>query len=252
MNPAGRNRCPRVADASIVQQTPTHFKDTPFAPNHEARRVGSTSYIDDSLRSFLVKLGGRSPEPAGGAALALAGASAAALVSLTCHAGLGDSDLGAEHEALRACQVRSADLSERIQKLIDQDVHAYRAVLQALRMPQATDDQRRARQTSLDDALARASEVPLEVARASLEILALAVRLEPSVRPVVVGDLAASVHLAEAAIRGSLRNARVNAGAMVDASRAQTIIQAAEDLGREANRHASLAHQALGDRGLPG
>lgn len=212
--------------------------------------MGSTSYIDDSLRSFLVKLGGKSPEPAGGAALALAGASAAALMSLTCHTTLGGSTSPDEQAVLSACQLQSEQLSARIQHLIDEDVRAYRAVTRSLRLPQATPDQHAERQRALDQALAYASEIPLEVVRACLDILDLVVRIEPSVSPPVMGDLAAAVHLAEAAIKGSLRNARINTGAMADQERAGEIRASIDDLARRARALAEQAEQALRARGF--
>ena len=212
--------------------------------------MGSTSYIDDSLRSFLVKLGGKSPEPAGGAALALAGASAAALMSLTCHTGLSSSTSPDEQAVLSACQLQSEQLSARIQHLIDEDVRAYRAVTRSLRLPQATPDQHAERRRALDQALAHASEIPLEVARACLDILDLAVRIEPSVSPPVMGDLAAAVHLAEAAIKGSLRNARINAGTMADQERAGEIRASIDDLARRARALTEQAEQALRTRGF--
>ncbi len=173
------------------------------------------SYVDETLRSFLVKLGARSPEPAGGAALALAGAAAAALMSLTCHAGAkGDSDQGAG--SLATCQLDSERLGRTIQQLIDEDVRAYRSVTLALRRPQVTAGEKAERARLLEAALRDATEVPLAVAEAGLAVLSLAVSVQDDVRGPVLGDLAAAVHLAEAAVKGSLRNAHINAGTMSD------------------------------------
>src|SRR5665811_1070274 len=92
--------------------------------------------IRDSLRSFLLKLGGRTPEPAGGAALALAGASAAALLSLACHSKTrGQDGVSGEDDLLLTTQRRAERLSDEMQMLIDADVAAYREVTQALRLP---------------------------------------------------------------------------------------------------------------------
>ncbi len=173
------------------------------------------SYVDETLRSFLVKLGARSPEPAGGAALALAGAAAAALMSLTCHAGAASGeDQGAG--SLETCRLDSERLGRHVQHLIDEDVRAYRSVTLALHRPQATAGEKAERARLLDEALKVATEVPLAVAEAGLEILSLAARVQDDVRAPVLGDLAAAVHLAEAAVKGSLRNAHINVGAMSD------------------------------------
>jgi methenyltetrahydrofolate cyclohydrolase len=172
------------------------------------------AYVDESLRSFLVKLSNRTPEPAGGAALALAGASAAALMSLACHLPSSEIEPRPEHVPLLGCQRRSETLLVRIQSLIDADVRAYREVMRCLRLPHGSEEQEAERQQGLNNALREATEVPLQVADAALEILELAESVAPAVRSSATGDLAAAVHLAEAAVRGSLRNARINAGSV--------------------------------------
>lgn len=178
--------------------------------------MDSPGYIDESLRSFLVKLAGRSAEPAGGAALALAAASAAALVSLTCHAGMVRDAEPADDDPLTACQRAGETMAARLQHLIDADVKAYRKVSRCLRLPNSTRTEREIREAALDSALVGAIDVPLEVAEAGLEILALAVQTAPAIDSPALGDLTAAIHLAEAAVKGSLRNARINAAGLAD------------------------------------
>jgi len=186
--------------------------------------VDSPGYIDESLRSFLVKLAGRSPEPAGGAALALAAASAAALVSLTCHTGIARETTSSTTGPLAACQQAGEAMAGRLQHLVDADVKAYREVSRCLRLPNGTHAERESRQQALDSALVEAIEVPLEVADAGLEILALAVQTPAATDSPALGDLTAAIHLAEAAVKGSLRNARINATGLTDRAYAAAVL----------------------------
>jgi glutamate formiminotransferase/glutamate formiminotransferase/formiminotetrahydrofolate cyclodeaminase len=214
--------------------------------------MSPNAYVDDSLRSFLVKLSNRSPEPAGGAALALAAASAAALTSLACHPPGPESELGPETlAALETCQRSSEELLGRVQHLIDEDVHAYREVSRCLRLPQATPGQRDERRDSLDEALHEATEVPLEVAQASLDILDLAISVAPAVRPAAAGDLAAAIHLAEAAVKGSLRNARINAAAMRGSEYPVQARQRIEAMNTRLREASAQAGQVLRAKGVP-
>ncbi len=190
--------------------------------------MDNPGYIDESLRSFLVKLAGRSPEPAGGAALALAAASAAALVSLTCHAGMLRTAEPADDDPLVACQRAGEAMAARLQHLIDADVKAYREVSRCLRLPRVTHGERELRQAALDSALVGAIEVPLEVAETGLEILALAVQTVPATDSPALGDLFAAIHLAEAAVKGSLRNARINAAGLTDREHAAVVLSRVE------------------------
>ncbi|GAB4248328.1 MAG: hypothetical protein Kow00129_09030 [Thermoleophilia bacterium] len=182
--------------------------------------MSTPSYVDSSVRSFLVSLSERSPEPAGGAALAIAGASAAALVSLACHTAARKAG-GDEEQSIvvRECHAGSDELVRRIQGLVDLDVRAYRGVRRALSGPRDGDPEQQAHyRRELDEALVEAVDIPLQLAEACLDVLDTATRTAPAVRPPVTGDLVAAIHLASAAIKGSLRNARINASTLDDAA----------------------------------
>jgi methenyltetrahydrofolate cyclohydrolase len=210
-----------------------------------------SAYVDESLRSFLVKLSNRTPEPAGGAALALAGASAAALMSLACHLPSAEHPTEPRGEALLGCQRCSETLLHRIQVLIDADVTAYREVVRCLRLPHSNAQQSSERQESLDGALREATEVPLQVAEAGLEILDLAASVAGSVRDSAAGDLAAAVHLAEAAVRGSLRNARINASSVSAAAYAEQTHERVQAMSKRLGEAANRTAITLRARGVP-
>jgi formiminotetrahydrofolate cyclodeaminase len=207
--------------------------------------MSAPRYVDESVRSFLVKLAARSPEPAGGSALALAAASAAALLSLCCDPG----DPANGDPALRACLERSEELRTQIQELIDADVDAYRRVVHCLGLPQHSPTDQRGRRAALDKALLRAGDVPLQVAEAGLSLLELAIDAIGPVRTSVLGDLAAAIHLAEAAVKGSLRNARINARALSDEPAARDLLSRATVIEGRLEILADRAHQALQGRG---
>lgn len=178
-------------------------------------KVPAPSYVDDSLRSFLLSLSRRSREPAGGSALAVAGASAAALVSLACHiASRRNGRSEKDEQTVGDCHGSVDPLLHRIQSLIDEDVTAYQQVRRALRLPQSDDRERAARREALDHALLEAIEIPLQLASASLEVYSMAARTIPAVDLPVIGDLIAAMDLSEASTRGSLRNARINASSL--------------------------------------
>ncbi|MHB1344016.1 MAG: cyclodeaminase/cyclohydrolase family protein [Thermoleophilia bacterium] len=213
--------------------------------------MGQDRYIDESIRSFLAKLGGRSAEPAGGAALALAAASAAALVSLACHSG-NRAHTEEPSEFLATRQHDAEELARHVGHLIDADVLAYREVSAALRTAHGTEEERARRTERLDAALRTAIEVPLGVAEAGLNVLALALEVHGVVAGPVVGDLAAAVHLAVAAVDGSLRNAHINASALAD----RTVATAVEDriaaYRTQLDDRTRQAQIALGQRSVAG
>lgn len=194
------------------------------------RSVSSPRYVDNSVRSFLLSLAARNPEPAGGAALAVAGASAAALVSLACHTAHRDPETAAA-DPIATCHEQSGELLQRIQELVDEDVRAYEGVRKALSQRRDGDRSQQSRYAQdLDKALREAVDVPLALAEACLEVLELARQTAPVVKPPVAGDLVAAVHLAEAAIQGSIRNARINASSFEDKAARRDALDRADRL----------------------
>jgi formiminotetrahydrofolate cyclodeaminase len=95
-------------------------------------------------------------------------------------------------------------LRGRLTALVQEDADAYAAVIQARRVA----DERRAH--ALRTALVKATEVPVEIARAASRILALCAQLAPSARASTVSDLGVAVALAAAALEGAALTARVN------------------------------------------
>lgn len=211
--------------------------------------MGQNRYIDESLHSFLEKLASHSPEPAGGAALALAGASAAALLSLACHTTTGAAT-DEDEVRLASCRADAERLSHAFQELIEADTDAYREVTRALRAPRVTDREIGERNRRLDEALASATEVPLRAAATGLEVLALSGRTVDLVEGPVVGDVAAAAHLAEAAVAGSLRNAHINAAAISDREYARQTEERVARIRAEAAAATESLSSLLAARGL--
>jgi formiminotetrahydrofolate cyclodeaminase len=128
------------------------------------------------------------PVPAGGSVAALTAANAAALLALVC-AILGRRQPGTLVGALEDSRRLQRDLL----MLVDEDAAAFRAFLDAKR-------------SGVDAAIAsaRISEAPLQVCRASAEILALSDVVEAHTLGPPLADVRAARYLACAALRAAL------------------------------------------------
>jgi methenyltetrahydrofolate cyclohydrolase len=144
----------------------------------------SMSLSELRVGEFLAALGERTPTPASGAATALTGALAAALVELAGRFA-GDED----------SVVRAKALWSRLAELADEDVVAYQAF-----MAERSDATR-----------ARIVAVPEEIAACADEVAQLAEHVRSQLRSSVVGDAEAAAELARAAARVARRLAELNA-----------------------------------------
>jgi methenyltetrahydrofolate cyclohydrolase len=137
-----------------------------------------------SVGEFLAALGERTPTPASGAATALTGALAAALVELAAR-------FAGDEEVV----TRAKAATMRLVQLADEDAAAYTAF-----MADRNDETR-----------ARIIAVPEEIAAQADGVEELAERVRPQLRSSVAGDAEAAVELARAAARVARRLAELNA-----------------------------------------
>jgi len=172
----------------------------------------------DSVESFLDGLASDRPTPGGGAAGALAGAAAAALVGMVCR-------VTARHvpseKIMMSAIERSDALRVQLRKLIHDDIEAYKAFLDARRIS------RDSRGPHEQAALQRATLVPIAIARAAASVMELCASVVDIVCVSTVGDLAVAATLAGAVIDASTLTARINLRDIIDR---HFIEKATEDL----------------------
>jgi formiminotetrahydrofolate cyclodeaminase len=142
------------------------------------------SLSERTVGELLAALGERTPTPASGAAAALTGALAAALVELAAR-------FAGDEEAVVQAKAHWSRLAE----LADEDSAAYTAF-----MADRSAENR-----------ARIVAVPEEIAAAADEVATLADHVKEQLRTSVVGDAEAAAELARAAARVGRRLAELNA-----------------------------------------
>jgi formiminotetrahydrofolate cyclodeaminase len=152
------------------------------------------------------------PTPGGGSAAALAGATAAALVTMVCRMPKTRTGDPRERGRLDEALARATEAGRRLRELVDEDSAAYDAVIAAYRLPKATDEDRAARRRAVEAAVSVATEVPLRTAEACLVVLAAAEAAAGNGNPNATSDARTAAALAWAGLRGAAENVRINLG----------------------------------------
>ena len=181
---------------------------------------------DLTLPGLLEELAAPREVPGAGSALAVALATAAAVVQMA--ARLSPESWG--EAAGVAAQAES--LRERAAKLVDEDADAYRRALEAR---DATDEAEKPerRDWALGQATAAAAEPPLALARLAADVTELCASAASRIEPRVHADVAAAAALAAAVARGARDLVAVNLTALPGDPRIE-----------EAERLAALAEEA--------
>jgi formiminotetrahydrofolate cyclodeaminase len=158
---------------------------------------------DRSLGQLLDQVAAKTPAPGGGASSGIVCALAAGLVQMTAAFAMaraeGDERPGAIHERADALRTQALALAE-------EDLGAYTAVLEALRLPQDAPG----RAERVDAALSDATDTPLAIARAAGEVAALAAEMAHTSNVHVRGDALAAGLLADGACRAALQLVKLN------------------------------------------
>jgi formiminotetrahydrofolate cyclodeaminase len=162
--------------------------------------------VDDLLAAFA----SGEPTPGGGSASALAGALGSALVTMVARLSLARDSYSEHQQEMTRVRARAAALQHDLAELADTDSRAYGEVTAALRLPKDTPQERATRSAAVQAALRGATEVPLEVATACMEVLQLASLVANHGNRNAVSDAAVGALLAHAGLRGAALNVRIN------------------------------------------
>jgi len=187
-------------------------------------------FVQLTGQEFLQRLASGEPTPGGGTASASAGAAGAALVAMV--AGLTVGRKGYEDVSDEAADVseEAGLLREELQDLMDEDSLAFEAVMEALRMPKGSDQDKKARRRSLQAATRQATEVPLQVMRRSQRVVRLAARMAEIGNRNALSDALVAAELGRAAVRGAAYNARINLSGLSDEDFSRRARQEMQDM----------------------
>jgi formiminotetrahydrofolate cyclodeaminase len=162
------------------------------------------SFLAQPVDELLEGIASDTPAPGGGSVSALVVAMAAALVAMAGRFSLEHWDGAAEAveqaEGLRASAT----------PLAPGDSAAYEEVLTAMRLPKDLEPE--VRNTTIGNALARAAEIPLEIAGQAARVAELAATVAERGNPNLRGDAVAGSLLAAGAARAAANLVEINLG----------------------------------------
>jgi formiminotetrahydrofolate cyclodeaminase len=198
-----------------------------------------------SLSALLAAIRDPGPTPGGGSAAAVAGAIGASLLamvaSMTKHRAASEEDV----ERLQAAASRCADLSARLEALVDDDSAAYDGVVVAYRLPRGSDAEKAGRRTRIQAALVAAVETPLEVMRHCNDAIEAAATVARFGNPNAASDVGVALELLVAAGRAARLNVEINLASLDDQAYVSRAGETVSVLDAEATTGAAAARVAL-------
>lgn len=164
----------------------------------------------ETIRDFVAEIASSEPAPGGGAAAAHAASLGAALGEMIGHLTEGRQKFRDVEGEVRDVLAELSPLRARLARAAVDDAASFERVIEARRLPQNTDDERRARANKLEEALKGAATIPLEVAGVSARVLELLETLSEIGNPNALSDAATGAQLSLAAVISARYNVLVN------------------------------------------
>jgi formiminotetrahydrofolate cyclodeaminase len=182
------------------------------------------------LGRYLDDLASDSPTPGGGAWAAIAAAAGASMIAMV--ARLTIKKKGFEHVVDRMRTIADECDDERfaLLGLADKDAEAYRDVMAAYKLPKGTPEEQHTWSVTLQKALERAADIPLEVARRSVYLMSLAEEALTNGNPNAASDALSAATSLHAAALSALANVDINAITFIDKTRQQELADSANSL----------------------
>ncbi len=187
---------------------------TPFDPQ---KKIIEYQFTDSSatlvrlpLGEFVDELSLDSPAPGGGSAAALCGALSAALSAMVANLTVGKKGYESAQAELKEAALKAQAAKDDMLKAIDEDTRAFNGVMEAYRLPGASEDQVREKEAAVQRAYIKATRVPLGVLEKSVALLELAKTAALKGNRNSLSDAGVAALAAEAAAVGASYNVQIN------------------------------------------
>ena len=146
----------------------------------------------------------------------MSGALGAALLSMVCNLTLGKKRYADVQEDITELVEKTEALRHRLTDLLEADVEVFTRVSAAYKMPRTTPEDKAARSAAIQEALKAATQVPLDVAKACVDVIELCAQTAEQGNKGAVSDAGVAVLMAEAGLRSAALNVLINLNAIKD------------------------------------
>lgn len=191
----------------------------PFDPKMkviEERFIAETPLASMTVKAFSEELASNSPAPGGGSVAAVAGAISAGLSSMVAALTFEKKGFENQKEEMESIGVKTQALMRGQLSAIDDDTNAFNEVIDAMRMPKKTDEQKVARLAAIEEATKKATMEPFGILERTLPSLECASAVAERGNPNSLSDAGVAGLMANAAAYGAFYNILINLDGIED------------------------------------
>jgi glutamate formiminotransferase/formiminotetrahydrofolate cyclodeaminase len=247
-----QGRSPGVPEEELIRQASLSLGLDDVAPFDPQKKIiecrvarPEARLVRMDLRSFANELSMDSPAPGGGSVAALSAALSASLSAMVANLTVGKRGYEKHWRELKQAAVKAQALKDRCLDAVDADAVAFTKVMEASRLPKATEDQQREREAALEAATKDAAGVPFGVLADCPALLRLArIAAAKGIRN-SLSDAGVAGWAAHAAAEGAAANVLINLAQLKDAAFRKDLRRKTNVLRRRVRRLASLVQKRV-------
>lgn len=220
-----------ISDAEKVKIAVKSLGLDDLAPFDPSKRVieyviadaNKTPLLDMSLLAFAEETASESPAPGGGSVAAYASTMGVALATMVANLSAHKRGWDERWAAFSKVAERGVQLQAQLAALVDADTAAFNQIMEAYGLPKATDNQQKVRHQAIQDATRHAIEIPMQVARLSMQAMEVASEMASIGNPNSITDAGVGAMAIRTGVKGAILNARVNLADLEDVDFAKRV-----------------------------
>lgn len=197
------------------------------------------------IEEFTEVLASESAIPGGGGASALTGVLGIALGSMVGNLTVGKKKYKDVEEEIRRQMQQAEVLQRELLLFIDKDAEAFEPLSKAYGLPKETEEQLEYRNKVMEEALLKASLVPLQIMETVLEAIAVLEVMAEKGSRIAVSDAGVGVQFCRSALLGASMNVFINTKLMKDREKAAQLNQRCEELMEDGVKRADAVFELV-------
>ena len=190
---------------------------TPFINNEKIIDYAVMENNDDMFdKDFLESVSLNTPAPGGGSVSALSGSLGSALCSMVASLTHEKKDMLHNRSIMEEIGVKAQELKDDLAHLVSEDSRAFNKVLDAVRLPAISEQDKKEKTKNILLANKYAIEIPYQTAKKCYEVMQLAEILIDKGNPSSLTDAGVASEVAFAGLRGGCMNVLINLPELID------------------------------------
>ena len=190
---------------------------TPFINNEKIIDYAVMENNDDMFdKDFLESVSLNTPAPGGGSVSALSGSLGSALCSMVASLTHEKKDMLQNRSIMEEIGVKAQELKDDLAHLVSEDSRAFNKVLDAVRLPAISEQDKKEKTKNILLANKYAIEIPYQTAKKCYEVMQLAEILIDKGNPSSLTDAGVASEVAFAGLRGGCMNVLINLPELID------------------------------------